>query len=189
MDDIVKAALAKWPNVPHCHGWLGLDARGDWYMRDDRCQRSGPFAAEAGDRLLPAKGSRLVHDKLIAFIGRNYLCDAEGQWFFQNGPQRVYLELEATPWIWRLQPDGTVQAHTGTPAGEVTRCLLDEQGRLYLLTALGLGLVHTSDMVAAAERVEQGLWVPEAVESADLPALGGYVRSPQRRLGQVPWAS
>ena len=32
MDDIVKQALAKWPNVPHCYGWLGLDARGNWYM-------------------------------------------------------------------------------------------------------------------------------------------------------------
>ena len=30
MDDIVKAALKKWPNVPHCYGWLALDARGDW---------------------------------------------------------------------------------------------------------------------------------------------------------------
>ena len=40
MDDIVKAALVKWPNVPHCHGWLGLDARGQWFMRDDRCQRA-----------------------------------------------------------------------------------------------------------------------------------------------------
>ena len=41
MDDIVKAALRKWPNVPHCYGWLALDARGDWYMRDDRIQAAG----------------------------------------------------------------------------------------------------------------------------------------------------
>ena len=38
MDAIVEAALRKWPNVPHCHGWLALDARGDWYMRDERVQ-------------------------------------------------------------------------------------------------------------------------------------------------------
>ncbi|MFM7971511.1 MAG: DUF2946 family protein, partial [Betaproteobacteria bacterium] len=25
MDDIVKAALKKWPNVPACYGWLALD--------------------------------------------------------------------------------------------------------------------------------------------------------------------
>ncbi|MBC7705360.1 MAG: DUF2946 family protein, partial [Rhodoferax sp.] len=44
MDDIVKQALVKWPNVPHCYGWLGLDARGNWYMRDDRTQALGTFA-------------------------------------------------------------------------------------------------------------------------------------------------
>lgn len=38
MDDIVKQALAKWPNVPDCYGWLGLDARGRWFMRDDAAQ-------------------------------------------------------------------------------------------------------------------------------------------------------
>ena len=41
MDDIVKQAMVKWPNVPHCYGWLGLDARGNWYMRDDKLQAAG----------------------------------------------------------------------------------------------------------------------------------------------------
>ena len=54
MDDIVKQAIAKWPNVPHCYGWLGLDARGDWYLRDDRTQapaRSrGPKARRSSTR-------------------------------------------------------------------------------------------------------------------------------------------
>ena len=49
MDDIVKAALAKWPNVPNCYGWLGLDARGNWYMRDDQAQAAGPFAGGIDD--------------------------------------------------------------------------------------------------------------------------------------------
>src|SRR4030095_7710788 len=89
MDDIVRQAIAKWPNVPHCFGWLGLDARGNWYMRDDRVQAAGPFPQ--------SKGSLLKHDKLIDFIQRNYECDEQGQWFFQNGPQRVYVELEGTP--------------------------------------------------------------------------------------------
>ena len=188
MDDIVKAALAKWPNVPDCHGWLGLDARGDWYMRDDRCQRSGPFAAEPSEGVAPVKGSRLLHDKLIAFIGRNYMPDEQGRWFFQNGPQRVYVELEATPWIWRLQPDGSVLAHTGAPAGAVESALLDEAGRLYLVTALGLGLVHTSDMAQAADQVEQGAWQPEPVAADSLPQRWAFVRSPQRALGPGPWA-
>jgi hypothetical protein len=50
--------------VPHCYGWLALDARGDWYMRDDRVRAAGPFPK--------VKGSRIVHDKLLEFIGRNY---------------------------------------------------------------------------------------------------------------------
>jgi hypothetical protein len=187
MDDIVKAALAKWPNVPHCHGWLGLDARGQWFMRDDRCQRSGPFATEPGEAVTPAKGSLLRHDKLIEFIHRNCAADEAGQWFFQNGPQRVYLELEATPFVWRLQPDGRVLAHSGQDAGAVQRCLLDEAGRLYLVTPLGIGIVHSADMALAADAVERGDWLPEDVRADTLPATWGFVRSPQRQTGQRPW--
>lgn len=186
MDDIVKAALAKWPNVPHCFGWLGLDARGQWFMRDDRCQAAGPFALAEGGPGHVSKGSLLRHEKLIEFIHRNYAADAEGQWFFQNGPQRVYVELERTPFIWRLQPDSGVQAHTGPDAGEVHRCLLDEDGHLYLVTDMGLGLVHTSDMALAADAVEQGRWTPEPVRSAELPAGWGFVRSPQSLQGLAP---
>ena len=102
MDDIVKQALAKWPNVPDCYGWLGLDARGNWYMRDDRVQAAGPFANPLAGGSLQSKGSMLKHEKLIDFIQRNYESDASGCWFFQNGPQKVYVELEATPWIWRI---------------------------------------------------------------------------------------
>ncbi len=176
MDDIVKQALAKWPNVPDCHGWLGLDARGRWFMRDDKTQATGPFPQ--------SKGSLLQHDKLIEFIQRNYEPDAEGQWFFQNGPQRVYVELECTPLVWRVNADFSVQAHTGQVPPQILSCLLDEAGRLYLHTPLGLGLVHTLDMEAAANAVEQGLWQPEEVQSADLPRRFGFVRSPQaRKLG------
>ncbi|QHE78052.1 DUF2946 family protein [Hydrogenophaga sp. PBL-H3] len=169
MDEIVKAAMAKWPNVPNCFGWLGLDARGNWYMRDDRVQAAGAFPA--------SKGSLLRHEKLIDFIQRNYAPDDEGQWYFQNGPQRVYVELEATPWIWRLQPDGRVLSHTGAVA-QVQGSLLDESGKLYLVADLGIGLVHSADMVLAGDCVEAGLWSPRGVQAADLPAQGRFVRSP-----------
>ena len=176
MDDIVKAAIAKWPNVPHCFGWLGLDARGQWYMRDDRVQVAGPFPQ--------AKGSLLKHAKLIDFIHRNYAADERGQWFFQNGPQRVYVELEDTPWIWRLQPDGRVLSHTGSPA-QVVESVLDESGRLYLHTDLGLGLVHSADMALAADEVEAGRWLPRDERAAELPRRFGFERSPQGRQPQT----
>jgi hypothetical protein len=170
MDDIVRQAIAKWPNVPHCYGWLGLDARGNWYLRDDRTQAAGPFAE--------ARGSLLEHGKLIDFIQRNYEHDEAGQWFFQNGPQRVYVELEAAPLVWRVADgDFAVTAHTGV-AAEPTACLMDETGKLYLVAAAGLGLVHTQDVGVAAEAIEQGRWQPEDVLAADLPARFGHVLSP-----------
>lgn len=169
MDDIVKQALAKWPNVPDCFGWLGLDARGHWYLRDDQAQAAGSFPQ--------VKGSLLQHERLIEFIARNYEPDGHGRWFFQNGPQRVYVELEATPWIWRIQPDFSVVSHTGR--GEaVLDCLMDAEGRVYLTSALGVGLVHTLDVPLAAEAVEAGRWQLQEVLAKDLPGRYGFVRSP-----------
>ena len=172
MDEIVRAALKKWPNVPHCYGWLALDARGDWYMRDERIQAAGPFPR--------VKGSRIRHDKLLAFIERNYTHDEAGAWFFQNGPQRVYVELEAAPLVWRVQdaPPWPITAHTGEPTAPRS-AWLDEGGRLFLDSTLGFGIVHTLDMLAAAAAVEAGAWVPQDLPFAEMPARFGYVLRPQ----------
>lgn len=176
MDAIVEAALKKWPNVPHCYGWLALDARGDWYMRDERIQAAGPFPT--------VKGSRIVHDKLIGFIDRNYASDDQGAWFFQNGPQRVYVQLEVAPWIWRLQPDGRVLSHTGREA-QVAGAVLDEQDRLFLETDLGLGLVHTQDMGPAADALEAGQWAMSNATHAELIARHGVVLAPVDSRGNL----
>ena len=178
MDDIVKAALKKWPNVPHCHGWLALDARGDWYMRDERIQRTGPFPK--------VKGCRITHAKLMAFIQRNYMADEQGRWFFQNGPQRVYVQLEVAPWVWRIRwPDDAkaplVQSHTDEPA-QVRSSWLDEDGRLYLDTDLGFGIVHSQDMFDAALAVDQDLWQPQSLLAANAPAQFGYQLEPLAAL-------
>ena len=173
MDDIVKQAMAKWPNVPHAFGWLGLDARGNWWLRDERAQAAGAFASGAPG----ARGTRVELPRLIDFIQRNYAADAEGRWYFQNGPQRVYVELEAAPWIWRMAEDGAVTAHDGRPA-QLQALFTDEQGRVFLRTDLGFGLVHTQDMGAVADAVEAGRWMPQEVAAAQLPAREGYVLSP-----------
>jgi hypothetical protein len=162
MDDIVRAALQKWPNVPACHDWLALDARGDWYLRDDRTQAAGPFPQ--------SKGSRVVHDKLRAFIERNYERDTNGAWFFQNGPQRVYVTLEAAPWVLRVQ-GAALHTHTGRVVQPMA-VYLDEHDRLFVGTDAGLGLVHSLDMLEASEALAAGLWQgvtePEAVTHAEL---------------------
>ncbi len=181
MDAIVEAALKKWPNVPHCYGWLALDARGDWYMRDDRIQAAGPFPR--------VKGSRIEHEKLREFIERNYAGDETGAWFFQNGPQRVYVELEAAPYVWRLAAAGArapaITSHVGG-AARFRSAQIDEHGRLFLDTEAGYGLVHTLDIEAAADAVERGLWQPEPVVFADLPARFGFRLRPAGGAGHQP---
>jgi hypothetical protein len=146
MDDIVKQAMIKWPNVPNCYGWLGLDARGNWYMRDDRSQSLGSFAS--------------------------------GQWYFQNGPQRVYVELEVTPWIWRVGANFSVTAHDGR-AVAWKHSWMDENGWLYCETSLGFGLVHTQDVAVAAEAIEQGIWSVQDTLRSTLPMRWAYLESPQ----------
>ncbi|OYU46222.1 MAG: hypothetical protein CFE44_03225 [Burkholderiales bacterium PBB4] len=173
MDDIVRQAMAKWPHVPHCYGWLGLDARGHWYMRDDGAQARGSFdSGQPG-----SKGAQLQHEKLLAFIQRNYAADTQGQWYFQNGPQRVYVELESTPWIWRIDADFSVKSHTGETV-ECLRCMSDEVGRVYLHTRLGLGLVHSWDVTHVAQALDVGYWELETAEYAQLEQQFGFIRSP-----------
>ncbi|PUE34996.1 DUF2946 family protein [Limnohabitans sp. Jir72] len=180
MDDMVRQAMAKWPNVPDCFGWLGLDSRGHWRMRDDRVQALGAFQGDQAN----TKGSVLLHEKLISFIERNYEVDDRGCWYFQNGPQRVYVELESAPFIFRLDEQFVPSAHTGQ-ISTVLACLVDEAGRVYLHTPLGLGLVHTLDVELVAQAIEIGMWTPEECETLALPARYGFVLSPQSQFDQA----
>ena len=183
MDDIVRQAMAKWPNVPDCHGWLGLDDRGQWWMRDDRAQAAGPFQLpSAHPAASSARGSRLQHEKLVAFIGRNYAHDAQGCWYFQNGPQRVYVELMRAPWVCRVHEGkaGTVTLHTGVQV-PVEHVWLDDQGALYVQSPQGLALVHSQDVGLAADLLEGGGWRFSECRADHLEAQFGYVLSPQAR--------
>jgi hypothetical protein len=175
VDAIVEAAMAKWPNVPHCRGWLGLDARGRWWLRDAAAQAAGDFPR--------SRGSRIEHARLIEFIGRNYAADADGAWYFQNGPQRAYVELEAAPWVWRVSatPCGVdVASHTGVAAQPIATWL-DEDGRLFLETTLGFGIVHSLDVDGAAQAIDAGRWPPpRTMPFAEMPPAFGYRLSPRR---------
>ena len=137
MDDLVKQAMAKWPNVPHCYGWLGLDARGAWRMRDERAQH------------LDLPGDKLAHAALIGFINRNYDHDERGCWFFQNGPQRVYLNLEATPFIARSDPQHGYLLQTGTPLASIGSAWLCDNGALILQQGEIVAQVDDRDMAQA----------------------------------------
>jgi hypothetical protein len=118
MDDSVKQAMAKWPNVPHCYGWLALDARGGWRMRDEAAQQAG------------SAGDRIANEALLGFINRNYTHDDGGRWYFQNGPQRVYVDLEATPYVARTDPAQGFLLQTGEPLAQIERAYMTERGQL-----------------------------------------------------------
>ena len=120
MDEIVRQAMAKWPNVPHCYGWLALDARGGWRMRDEAAQQAG----HAGDRIANAA--------LLNFINRNYGHDEQGRWYFQNGPQRVYVDLEATPYVARTDPAQGFLLQTGEALAQIDQVYMTERGQLIL---------------------------------------------------------
>lgn len=95
------------------------------------------------------------------------------------------MELEAAPWVWRVDDAGGVQAHTGQPA-RLQAVLMDEAGRVFLHTDLGPGLVHTQDMGRVAERVLAGHWQPQDVAARTLPQHFGYVLSPQQEATKKP---
>jgi hypothetical protein len=139
MDDIVKAAMAKWPNVPHCYGWLALDARGAWRMRDAHAQANN------------LSGDKIHNAALNAFINRNYACDESGNWYFQNGPQKVYVDLEAAPYIVQLQADNTWRLHTDKAMPHVNAVYLDEASHLVFASEHALMQVDDRDLAQALD--------------------------------------
>lgn len=123
MDDQVLRSLMKWPNVPDCFGWLALDRRGQWRMRDEFTQQNK----------LP--GHVIKHAALNECIARNYACDERGRYFFQNGPQRVFITLDATPWIVRINPsnEGPYLINQCHQSMEPSAALSDENGNIYIV--------------------------------------------------------
>ena len=151
MDEIVLRAIVKWPNVPSVYNWLTLDRRGNWLL----------------------KGERIANAAVVDFIGRNYERDAEGRWYFQNGPQRVFVKPAYTPLVYRLEPDGSdrlyLRAHTGALMRELRGAWIDERGDVLLETELGIGLIVDRDLPLTLERLRRASG--EAADDATLDLL------------------
>jgi hypothetical protein len=186
MDPSVIEAIARWPNVPAVAGWLSLDSAGQWRLHPQ------------GDAARGGAGEPIGNASILAFIGRNYGHDAQGRWFFQNGPQRVYVRLDAAPYILRTGVDGaTLETHTGVPVREVSAWFLDEAHRLYANTDVGPGMVAGRDVPALidAMRLEDGSPALDAASQLEgdaplrvrHPTAPGAVplhRAPRRALEQ-----
>ena len=130
MDEIVIQGMAKWPNVPAVYGWLSLDRRGHWLIKGERI--SNPIVAD--------------------FIGRNYERDDRGRWFFQNGPQRVFISLDYTPYVYRLLWDANpgafqrMETHTKRAVTHIEGAWIDEAGVVLIESEHGVGLIDDRDL-------------------------------------------
>lgn len=144
MDELVRQALAKWPDVPDCYGWLALDARGAFRMRDRVAQASH------------APGEVIRHAALLSFIYRNYACDKHGAWFFQNGPQRVFVQLTTTPFIARTDPLHGFITHDGEPLSRLEEVWLTLDGRLILRAAERIAMVDDRDLATCLPMLRVG---------------------------------
>jgi hypothetical protein len=146
--------MTKWPSVPDVYGWLRLDGRGHWYLID----RNIPDFDEATH----GKGSSITSPGILDFIGRNYACDERGYWYWQNGPQRAFAELDVAPLIYRVLnrtalPENMIElaSHTGYQVQTVRAVAIDKDGRVWITSELGPGVVH--DLDASDLRIEEDL--------------------------------
>ncbi len=123
------AAIAKWPDVPACYGWLSLSARGQWRLQDEA----------------------VMHGGLRQFLNAFYTCDEQGAWFVQNGPQKVFVRLERAPLVLHFDDTGGLRTHTDHDSGAVVSVWLDEHGNVLLQTAAGPGALDDRDLTAFIE--------------------------------------
>jgi hypothetical protein len=172
MDEAVLRSMLKWPGIPAVYGWLRLDRRGMWRIRTGAMQ-DGPVFEPIGNAALRE------------FIGRNYAADERGRWFFQNGPQTVYVALAYAPYVFRVE-GGALFDHCGTAAGSVDEAWVDDEGGLLLKAGLRVGLLDDRDLASCADEVMEGIFqmggrrIPVgSVTRAGLGERFGFVADPQ----------
>lgn len=160
MDETVERSLARWPGVPDVYGWLRLDRRGNWLIRH------------------PATGDfeRIGNAALNGFIARNYGRDGDGRWYFQNGPQRVFVALDYTPLVARLEGDRFCDQ-----CGRLfdpLETLLDDEGSVLLAGHDGVALLDDRDLLAFASGLDgDGERLPRIPRDA-VPARFRFVAVP-----------
>ncbi len=153
MDQSVLDAVKRWPNVPAVYGWLSLSARGEWKIHP------------LGDAQLGGPGEGISNIQILGFINRNYADQPDGAWFFQNGPQRVYVRLDAAPLIVHVDPTShTLATHHQKTVHRVLEWLCDETGQLYANTDCGPARIDDRDLHTLGE----ALLSPEGSSLLDL---------------------
>jgi hypothetical protein len=124
----------KWPNVPDVYNWLELDNRGNWCIKNEK----------------------ISHKGLIKFINDHYSSDDKGRFFFQNGPQRVFVKLHSTPFILSIALNDDViyfKTQTNQVIQQIEQFWLDNNGRLLLSWGQYLGLLSDRDLLMMSDYI------------------------------------
>lgn len=151
MDETVLRSMAKWPDVPDVYGWLSLDRRGNWLI----------------------KGERIGNQAFREFIGRNYQPDERGCWFFQNGPQCVYVSLAYTPLV--AHHEGQALIDQCGRQFESQQLFLDEEGSVLVQGATGIALLDDRDL----ERYSEAAGGLTRIARAEVSRRFGFVADPR----------
>ncbi len=157
MDEAVLRGMAKWPDVPDVYGWLSLDRRGNWLIRSTSATPTFEKIGNAAFR---------------EFIARNYAADSQGRWYFQNGPQRVFVTLAYTPLVLRFE-GAELFDHCGRPFDRL-QSFVDEEGSVLMQGKTGVGLLDDRELAAYADQA-QGL--PE-IACETVPGRFGFIQRP-----------
>lgn len=191
MEDWARRGMERWPNVPALFGWLSLDRRGRWRIR----------------------GERISRPQILDTLDRNYEADTHGRWYFQNGPQRGYVQLETAPLVLRAEGEA-LRTHNGLAVTQARTAWIDEDGGLWLITEHGpaaladdesewlLGHLRTASGAVDEAALAAALAMPADTETplrlsladrslplrrlprSQAPARLGFVADPQPRPGE-----
>ena len=130
MDEIVKQAMAKWPNVPSVFGWLGLDRRGKWRIKGERIANPASPISSAAITSTTRKAAGFSR------TGRS-ACSS------RSNTRRSSSASTGTP-IPRAAL--RIEAHTGRAVHRIDGAWIDDAGIVLLATDAGVGMIDDRDL-------------------------------------------
>src|SRR5207247_9709439 len=99
--------------------------------------------------------------------------DSAGRWFFQNGPQRVYVTLAYTPLVVHYEGE-TLRDHRGR-AFAARAQYLDDEGSVLVEGEGTIALLDDRDIARYAARAD----ALQRINRGEIQARFGFVKEPQ----------
>jgi hypothetical protein len=140
------------------YGWLTLDRRGNWLLRTPGT---------------PGRFERIANHALREFIARNYEADDAGRWYFQNGPQRVYVNLAYTPLVVHYEGEELRdQCGRRFAAGKAYE---DQEGCVLLEGAGTIALLDDRDLLRFADSAP----ILQRIMRGEVASRFGFLQDPK----------